>query len=425
MTRNLQTALLFLIVLVIAVFLYRQAYTTSAVRDSKEYFHLSKNLIHDNIHYSGSLSEEKDYRLYSKRTLGQPVYLALQFWSKSLIYCSQGLLLVLMFFLGLSMVRRLSDSKVVFSIFSIAFLFQTSALLSVGLLLSDLLLCAVVNLAYWVYTSKKSPSNAMTFGGLWALALLIKPVILPSLALIPLVLYLCKKETNKWAYGVILPICIWAMVAFLSYQNTSQFEYSSISTINISQYNAKLTVSKSYGYDSAQVFSENLMDNIPANKNEYNDYKASSISLSKQVILENICSYASIHAIGMVKMILDPGRFELFTFFNVPTSEKSLTEFIYSGKLKMVKKVLQKQPILYIVFLFLFAVQILKLLGFVCSFKKIRSQWIGFGIIAYFLIITGPVGAARFFIPASILFTVYVAVGWGELLNFLQKSPKS
>ncbi len=424
MIRNLQTTLLFVFLFVVGVIVYRQTGEAPSVRDSEEYFKLSKNLINHNIHFSGDLNDEKDFRLYSKRTLGFPLFIAFQFWSITVTYISQGLLLILIYFLGLNAVRKFSESRVTYSIYSIAFLLQGSVLFSVGLLLSDLLLCAVISLAYWVYVSQHRSVNSMLFGGLWALALLVKPVILPSLLLVPVVIYLQKKKTKKWAFGTLLPVLTWAIVSSLSYLNTSQFEYSSISTINLSQYNAKLTVSKSYGYDSAQWFSNSLMDKVPTSIEEYSDYKLSSLSASKAVILDNIKAYLTVHTIGMIKMLLDPGRFELFTFFNAQTSELSLTELLFSGDIEKVNSELQKQPVLFLFFLILLGLQVVKLIGFLFSLRRIKKIWIGRGVIAYFLFITGPVGAARFFIPASMLFSVFVAVGWGELLDFLKKSPK-
>ncbi len=424
MIRNLQAAVIIVIVFVVWVVVFRQTHATPEVRDSEEYFLLSKNLINQKIYFSGDLNEARDFRLYSKRTLGFPLFVAFQFWSKTLIYISQGLLVILIYFLGLNVVRRFSESKITFSIYSVAFLLQASVFFSVGLLLSDLLLCAVVSLAYLVYVSHNHSGKSMLFGGLWAFALLVKPVILPSILLVPLVIYLQKRKTKKWAFGTLLPVLTWAIISFLSYQNTSHFEYSSISTINLSQYNAKLTISKSYGYDSAQRFSNGLMEKVPTTEKEYSDYKSSSLSMSKQIMLENIYSYVSVHAIGMIKMLLDPGRFELYTFFNAKTSEISLTELIFSKDIEKVKAELEKQPILFIVFLALLGLQIVKLIGFAFSIRKTKKIWIGLGVIAYFLVVTGPIGAARFFIPVSMLFSVFVALGWRDLLDFLKKSPK-
>jgi len=206
--------------------------------------------------------------------------------------------------------------------------------------------------------------------------------------------------------------------------NTNQYEYSSISTINLGQYNAKLTVAKAFGYDSAQEYVSRSEFAIPRTSKEYANYRSKVNSLAKSTILDNLKSYITVHTAGSIKMLLDPGRFELYTFFNQPTSDGSLTEMIYAQRWSDIKAVLIKRPVLFVLIIGLFLLAIVKLIGAafsVAQFKKLSFILI---ITAYFVIIAGPVGAARFMLPVSVIYLVLACQGIDSILHSLQKSTK-
>jgi len=206
--------------------------------------------------------------------------------------------------------------------------------------------------------------------------------------------------------------------------NTNQYEYSSISTINLGQYNAKLTVAKAFVYDSAQEYVSRSEFAIPRTSKEYANYRSKVNSLAKSTILDNLKSYITVHTAGSIKMLLDPGRFELYTFFNQPTSDGSLTEMIYAQRWSDIKAVLIKRPVLFVLIIGLFLLAIVKLIGAafsVAQFKKLSFILI---ITAYFVIIAGPVGAARFMLPVSVIYLVLACQGIDSILHSLQKSTK-
>jgi hypothetical protein len=128
---------------------------------------------------------------------------------------------------------------------------------------------------------------------------------------------------------------------------------------------------------------------------------------------------------GAIKMVLDPGRFELYTFFNQPTSDISLTELIFARNWSKLENSLKATPMLLYVFLFFLAIQVLKLLGLVFSASRLVKNGFVLLMALYFVGITGPVGAARFFVPVSVLALVFSALGWERALHFFKKRSKS
>jgi hypothetical protein len=143
-----------------------------------------------------------------------------------------------------------------------------------------------------------------------------------------------------------------------------------------------------------------------------------------KAILENLTAYTQVHILGCIKTIVDPGRFEIYTFFNETTNETSLTEMLFGRNWKGIKKSLSANYLLVFVLLLGTLFSLLKLLGFLFCLRSCKEMKFLLLTIAYFVIITGPVGAARFFLPVSILFIVCSAIGWSAVLQFFQKGSK-
>lgn len=419
-------ALLLLIVLeILTVFVFRTLTPKPEIYDSVEYINLANNLEGEGLYYSGSQSTNLDYRLFSKRTLGYPFFLQLQWLNNSVVSALQALLVLFVYFLGLILLRQLSGSNPPVLIYTAAFSTLLAIFCHAGFILSDLLLTVIVTLAVLVFYSKTIKEKNWSLSILWTIGLLIKPVLLPTLILIPLVL-IFKFIKNKFsALWFVLPILAFASVSYINRCNTGQFEYSSISTINLAQYNAKLTIAKTYGFDSAQQFSKSIFHKLPENKEEYAQYKTEATLLGKSAILENFGDYLYVHTLGSVKMILDPGRFELFTLAGVSTSQLSLTEMIFSGNTKEVVTSMKEQPLIISLFVIFISLRILLLFGLFASVTEFKKHWMLWLVLVYFLAISGPVGAARFFLPVSVVFVVLSALGWSKILAFFKKSPKS
>jgi len=396
------------------------------INDGEEYYAAANNLLENNRLYAGGFDEEIDYRLYSKRTLGYPVYLIFQNTSATITLFSSIGLVVLNFFLGIQLLSHFQTKKRGFGLFVLLFSLHIPILLHASFPLSDLLLCAVITTSVAVfYDSKNSArSKLIALGCLWGFGLLLKPVLLPSVLFSPIVFLYFKLRKGRGSIALLFPLFIYLSGSGVNYMNTNQYEYSSISTINLGQYNAKLTVAKAFGYDSAQEYVSRSEFAIPRTSKEYANYRSKVNSLAKSTILDNLKSYITVHTAGSIKMLLDPGRFELYTFFNQPTSDGSLTEMIYAQRWSDIKAVLIKTPVLFVLIIGLFLLAIVKLIGAafsVAQFKKLSFILI---ITAYFVIIAGPVGAARFMLPVSVIYLVLACQGIDSILHSLQKSTK-
>lgn len=418
-------SLIFLILGAVLSYSYRQP--IQPLNDTIEYIHASNNLLTNNILYSGDLNNELDFRLYSKRTLGYPMFLLFQAQNQTVVLLANTLLYLLIFLLGLQVLTHFSTKRMVFLCYCILFLIHITLSIHASWQMADLLVTACITAIAAVFYIENSTvkSRVLAVSVLWSISLLLKPVFLPSLLLIPFLIIYLRIKTAEWIIFPILPILIFIIGSTVNLLNSSVFEYSSISTINLGQYNTKLMVANTSGANAANKFTNEETFAIPRTPSEYIQYKTRVRGKSLLAMKENPVAYAKVHMTGVMKMIVDPGRFEVYTFLDENDHNISLTELLYAGDWQSIQRIMAKNKLLLLFFLALFAVSFVKLLLATVSLGKTKSTLFILFLIAYFVLITGPVGAARFMLPVSVLYIVLASVGAGLLLAFFQKSSKS
>ena len=408
------------------VFIFSIFSTQPAISDCTEYQSAAKNLIKNNSLYAAEISKTLDYRLFSKRTAGFPIYLIFQNITPWVVGLASAFLLLLNYFFGLNLLNYLTKKRETCNVYSWLYLLHVPLLLHTSFMMADLLLTTVVCLAVFVYyqvpvlRSKK----IRILSALWCLGLLIKPVLLPSIVASPLLFFYLKYKHNRFFSVTLLPVVVVLLFSYFNKTQTGIFEYSSISTINLGQYNSKLLVSEKFGYDSAQSYAQRKEFKTPRNRKAYINYSEELKSLSIETISSNLLSYTKIHVLGSVKMLLDPGRFELYTFLGIKPVAFSLTEMIYAKDWKKLKAFMFADFGVLFVFIGLFFINIFKLFSFIFSFHKIKKNGFVAFVFLYFIVIVGPLGAARFLLPVSVFYLVFCSVGWTSFLNFFQKSSE-
>jgi len=406
---------------------YHFVNSTPPLNDTVEYKNASENLLKNNTLYSGNFESPLDFRLYSKRTLGFPVFILFQGQSNNLVLLSSVFLYFVIFFMGLSILRHFTEKRV--SIIVYIFLFLTHAALSIHctLYMADLLVTASVTAVVLVFYSLKETVTQKIFyiSVLWGICLLLKPVFLPTLILAPLLIVYFKIKTSRWHLTLIIPILVWTVGCSINLANTGVFEYSSISTINLGQYNAKLSVANSDGLEVAKDFTNSQAFDIPRTKAAYSKYKEGVRNKAIKTVLEDPISYIKVHITGMLKMIVDPGRFEIYTFFGINDKNVSLTELLYSSNWSQIEKAMSKNKSVLVGFIVLFVISIIKLFLSLFTFRSYCNLYFLLLVMVYFVAITGPVGAARFMLPVSILYIILAALGAQYFLALFQKGSKS
>jgi hypothetical protein len=416
--------LLVIVLTILTVSLFKES---AHINDEKEYLNTAYNLLEKNALYAGDLSKPLDYRRFAKRPLGFPLFILMQHQLSLLIALAQIFLLVLTYFCGLFLLRFFSSKKIAFTMYNCVYGLNLAFIIHSTFIFSDLILASVLSCMLLVLYDQSiiMSSKLKWLGILWAISLAIKPILLPTLLLFPILVIIIIVKRYKVVWQLYLPILVFLITSLINQRNTGTFEYSSMSTINLVQYNARLTIANSYGYDSAMQYAKNKAFIVPKTKEEYSTYKEEATKVCLTTITDNLYSYLKIHVIGSIKMLIDPGRYEIYTFLGLSTANNSLTEQVLGGNHKEALNHIKEKGWVMILFLSLLVVSLMKFLGFVFSFSSFKKTWILFAAIIYFMAISGPVGAARLFLPMVMPYTVLVVLGWIGLLNLLQKRTKS
>jgi hypothetical protein len=198
---------------------------------------------------------------------------------------------------------------------------------------------------------------------------------------------------------------------------TGAFEFSSIQNLALKNYNLKYFHTYKYGETYALKINNSI--NTEAEKtNSYKERQDLVKSLSIDYIKKDWISYSWFHLIGSVRMFFDPGRFDLFNFFNFKKENK--IGFLYeinNGGIQGAYNFLKKQPLLILILLpVIFIFNLIKIYGFLIFWiKNYKSTsptlWFVLLIIIYISILTGPGGASRFLVPVIPIYCMIASLG--------------
>lgn len=425
--------ILFLFLVLYQVFLvYNFVHGHVYLQDSAEYVQSARSFETEGNFYSGSPENERDYRMYSKRT---PLYpLILYFISRSGI--SDSYIYVIQAFLGLFNIYLFYRFLAVFGvrktvghlILAIFILFTPAQFIYSQFIMADLWLQTwVMLLLFSALKFYKKPDLKWTICLLLLIstAPFLKPVFLPAgIALgflIPIYL-IYKKKIKLYILLSVLPFLFFYAWSAQNWNRTGVFHFSSIGYINLLHYNTNLLIHKNpKQIKNAQRLNELMI--VPHSKAEFSQNYAEVNRFCKEVLFENAGSYALFHSKGILFFFLDPGRFDLFNFFRVENNNSQ--GFLHKGKnANKLKEIYSVQPLLFWLLLLVFIVKIVKSVGFIgYILKNYRNPAViaGVFLVFYIAILTGPLGASRFYLPVEGIVMVYATLFYSRFVKPREK----
>ncbi|MFD0990241.1 hypothetical protein ACFQ1R_09045 [Mariniflexile jejuense] len=294
-------------------------------------------------------------------------------------------------------------------------------------LMSEILLQFLIILLCYAFQNtitKKSLWWLFGFQLIIVLLFLTKPVF--YLFVIPNIL-ICiwlSKYISKAAFFSLIPVL--ALVMYMSWneQRTGHFEFSSIQNLALKNYNLLYFQTNKYNKDYAHKINDKI-DNEIAQLDSYKEKQQAIKSLSTQYIKKDFLSYTWFHFKGSFRMFIDPGRFDLYNFFNFNNkNEVGFLEHLNSNGITGAFNYFKKQPIIIILLLpIILILNLIKLFGFgkfwITNYKTVSPVlWLAFFIIIYVTLLTGPLSASRFLVPLLPLYCMFASLG---LLNLQKK----
>ena len=199
---------------------------------------------------------------------------------------------------------------------------------------------------------------------------------------------------------------------------TGYFHFSSITEINLLHYNAAGVVRQVAG----AAAEEKWVDDVLRQANAQPTFASRQAFIHAQataVLWKHPVVYARQHLQGMAACLLDPGRFDVSQFLQVtpPAGGGLLTQSRASGLVQAIGRL----PKGLLALLGLVALANIVRLGLaVRGFSRLSAgepslrygRWLAAGLIGYVVVMTGPLGAARFLVPVWPLLLGLALVGW-------------
>lgn len=420
--------LLFLILIHGVFYIMALSFAEVKIPDSYDYLYQAQNLKEQGSLYAWSYQEDLKPDYFTKRTPGYAVFIYVLGSQIGLVLLLQNLLSVLIFLKLYDWLKQSGVSeKLIAMALGIGLLLQTNQLIYANTIISEVLFQYL--LFFGIYTLIQEGRDlkwgkAFLAALLFGMALLVKPVLLffwIPLALFYLVHAIQKKKLLLFIPALILPmlIVIWS---FHNKDLTGWFHYTSISTVNLKDYNTRLMLESKFGSEYADSVIAGINEEA-ASKGTYAERNAYIKDTCSKLIKGNLFAYAKVHAKGMFAMLVDPGRYDYVSFFRVEEGPSGLMYLVARGDFKgMIEVIKGQNPAINFFFFLNLAGSLLLFCFALLGLWRIRNEYylliIFLAVIGYFWVLTGPVGTARY---KSILlpFMFYLAVqGVGMLQHW-------
>jgi hypothetical protein len=473
-------ALLLLQILFLA---YAQKAPSAELSDSKEYLNASKNLYNCGVLYTGDLSQSITEELYTRRPPLYPLLLGLVILSDSRfpLFIVQMLFSLLSVFLIYTTFIRTkffqkssvekqsepaSNSNYWYLILPFLFILSTPAqFIYTNLVMAEILFQLLLVLMTWClfqYGQRRGKplksflSDRIDSGSeLWkeesslrgkrgakmyiwlfflflTMGMATKPVLFPfGLVLLPLsVLLFLRTRERAFLTAMLIPLLWIGLYGLWNYNRTGSIQYSSIQTANMVNYNLRYYIMEQEGPAKAAE----KIDEIYATCGNEEDYRSKIRCLNdktKESIFDQPFSYALFHLKGVLGYFLDPGRFDLATFFNLESKSSAgfLTIINDEGLAGAIKTFRLQGWGIMMLLLIIALFKLLKLSGFLIYLFRRNEQFqmriFLFILVGYLAIVTGPLGASRFLLPVELILIATATRGWAPILQRFTSKGKN
>ncbi len=400
--------------------------------DSHEYLFAAQNLFRHGAWYCAPWAEPLSPENFTKRPPGYPLILALLGRNYALVTFLQTAMAWLNIVLALLLVRRWTGKNPNPWVWLSMVVLFPAQFIYANLIMTETVfqLCLVG----WVFFQDKALDEGATPAWrnsqvLMAFGALVKPVL--YLAVFPAVLWgifwAWKKKKWTWALWSALPLAVVLGYMGWNAHQTGYYHYSSIQGRSLLLYTSRFLLVQESGEVAADQYVDSVWQQVQATP----DFGEGQKLLQKEVKLvigSHLPAYISFHLKGMANFFADPGRFDLYHFFEVNPGEGGLLAQFSEGGYVAVWQYLWKQPVGWLLALaFIFAGNALKIGGMaIWTIRPAKPWWVWLlPLLPVFYLagITGINGASRFFVPVyPLVLVMFLAADWPFGLQRLVRS---
>ncbi|RYD78176.1 MAG: hypothetical protein EOP53_11645 [Sphingobacteriales bacterium] len=377
--------------------------------DSKDYLLKASQL------FSAENIEVKDPEFYTKRPPLYPLFIKIAkavFASDYAVLFLQNIISIFNFFLLFRFFSGFSKTVTVeYKYLWLLVLFTPAQAIYANLIMAEIIFQLFV-LLFVIHASAFVAQHRLRHMLISAIFLCLAMLTKPSVYLLApvffaaAVYYAIKYRNAAVALTGTLPLLFAIIYMWWNMGKTGYFHFSSIQETNLLHYNTYHLLRDTKGETEA----DKIIDSITYAADEEKIFAARQKFInaaSNKIIMENPARYAKLHLKGTVNQFLDPGRFDLYTFLGLQKEDSAglLNAFSARGYMGILTY-FSKQPLLLLLFLLLiFITQGVKFFLFIkfCFTRKMswELRLILGGIVLFFALSTGPLGASRFAVPVN------------------------
>jgi hypothetical protein len=416
--------------------------------DSDDYLHASENLYRQGVLYCGDLSEPIVEEQFTRRPPLYPLLLGTATLTGTRIPAL--LIQILISMVSIALVFRMffsnnklfkperpdvSPGKGLLIFATILLLATPSQYIYANRIMAELLFqFLLVGMAWTVYNfaEHKESRYICLFSLFLTLGMATKPVLFPFaiLCMIGSLLLFSYTKQKAFILAILIPLLWIGFYSIWNYNRTGTSQYSSIQTANLVNYNFRYFLMGQEGsaYAAAEV------DRLYEFCGEETVYKEKNKCLEqgvRDVLLDHPFSYAAFHLKGSLRYFIDPGRFDLVTFFKLEEADSpGILLLLNQEGIRGVFSFLKQEGWVLVSVLVLIALfKLVKITGFVLYLIRGKSAlpfrlFLAF-LVGYLALVTGPLGASRFLLPVELFLIGGAVLGWTCLFGRQVKVQES
>lgn len=375
--------------------------------DSGEYLLTAENLLTEGVIYSGKLEDQTlKPALFSKRPPVYPAFIA--FLSPisddpGIVALAQVLLNFLCAYLLWEILGYLEVSRKLRVITVALYLFYPAQLIYTQLIMAEILFQGALLASFFFLVRFRETGQWQDSAYchiLLGLSALTKPIMvyfwLPNLLYQAWLAHRLRKP--KMVFLALIPLFFVTLWSYRNYLHTGYFHFSSIKTSNMMYVNIPGMVRRTEGADEARTAIRELRRRADSAQS-FAEASRTVEHAFLRTVFRNPGTVIRSYARGSLFFFLDPGRFDLYEFLDLPHDIRGF-QFL-KGSVKDTFELLEALPP-YVLpyFLLVGTINLLLLAGFIyCALSArypLELRLFALILVGYTLLIVGPTGLSRF-----------------------------
>lgn len=295
----------------------------------------------------------------------------------------------------------------------VLFLFTPSIFIYAQLIMSEWLVMLFLTMLFWLLSQKWTKNNFAYIQIITVLLSFTKPIFYPFIY-INLIFFLVYMIKNKvFSFWLFLPII--CLQLYLNYnKNTTGYKhFSSIENANLIDYNLYYFKSSTQSKEQAELWLDSVYKDKKYVGKSFKEQNSYLKQIATNEIKKNFFQYSFYHFYTAIRGVVDPGRFDLMTFFEKETGREGFLEILNSDK-PIWDAFKNKFLVVYLFLIPIFLTNCIKWFYFLkyLFFNKLTFNVYYFIVLfGYYILVSGPVNCSRYMMPFQGILIVFAILG--------------